>query len=227
MKISIVPDFSSYLHIEFDVDDPNPEIRGSVWVSPSTNYVEGISNAIGNFKNGHNHFYIDPQYYAAHVSTTYDKFNFWLNPNPNPTLSEGEQQIVLFYNVEVYQEDFLDNIEGDNVKELFKSVDNQISDIKNSIPSPSDDFIVSPSGNKYMISATDNGQIVLIPFIPTKMAFFGNSLIGGFGYGMAASDSRHDYYYLITEYIKTLNSSATAVRNPASANDFETGSTEQ
>ena len=120
MKKSIVPDFSLLLHIEFDVDDVNP-ICGSVWVSTGNSYIAGVSvdlNAQGYYKNGHNHYYIYPQYYAVYISSDYDKFQFWLNPNPDPTLQENQQ--VVFYNVEIYQTDNYDNISGSNVKQLFR-----------------------------------------------------------------------------------------------------------
>lgn len=39
--------------------------------------------------------------------------------------------------------------------------------------------------------------------IPKSVAFFGNSLLVGFGYGMAASASDKDYYYLVGDYLKS------------------------
>jgi hypothetical protein len=59
----------------------------------------------------------------------------------------------------------------------------------------------------------DGGTLAAIPIIPSKAAMIGNSLLLGNGtYGMAASDDEHDYYYYITKYIQSLNSSYTASR---------------
>lgn len=51
------------------------------------------------------------------------------------------------------------------------------------------------------------------PFMPNKAAFFGNSLLGGFGYGMAASQSDKDYYHLITTHINNSNNLFTSTKN--------------
>lgn len=224
MYRSIIPDFSIPLTIEFDVIDVSP--YGTVWISPGTNYIDKVSLYIGSYTNGHNKITIDPQYFAAHVSEQYTQFNFWPNPSPNPELEEDHQPVI-FQNIEIYQTDFCENISGGTAKELFRSVDTQITVLKNNIPEQKENYIISPSGKKYIISATDNGQVSLIPLVPTKMAFFGNSLLSAFGYGMSASDSRHDYFYLISEYVKTLNPNATASRKSGVQSAFETGQTEQ
>ncbi len=45
----------------------------------------------------------------------------------------------------------------------------------------------------------------LSAYVPCKAVFFGNSLLTGFGFGMAASAPDKDYYSLVTEHIKNNN----------------------
>ena len=46
-------------------------------------------------------------------------------------------------------------------------------------------------------SADSSGELVLVPLYPKNIFYFGNSLLRGSGFGMAASDNEHDYFYLI------------------------------
>lgn len=41
--------------------------------------------------------------------------------------------------------------------------------------------------------------------MPDKAVFFGNSLLTGFGFGMAASSPEKDYYSIVTDFIKSKN----------------------
>lgn len=62
-------------------------------------------------------------------------------------------------------------------------------------------------------SSDNDTPLDLVSFKPNSAVFFGNSLLLGFGtYGMAASQFDKDYYYLITTYLTTLDSSFTARR---------------
>lgn len=223
MNNSFVPDFSRDVYIEFDYLDNKVT---SIWLSPGPNYKSGVSVSFYGIRNsGHYKLSFSPQYYAAHISEQYSQFNVWFNPDPDPSLSTMEY--VIIKNISIYQDFNLNVVEGNNIKENIQSIDNQLVYINNTIDNIEDDFLVSPSGNKYSIAATDNGQITLIPLIPTKSAFAGNSLLGGFGYGMAASDSSHDYFYLITNYIKTLNQNAVSSRGISGSGQFETGTTQE
>ena len=74
-------------------------------------------------------------------------------------------------------------------------------------------------------STHDDTSSIMIP--PNTAAFFGNSLISGFGgYGMAASQFDKDYYNLITTYITTLNESFVATKHVASPFEALTNSTD-
>ncbi len=96
-----------------------------------------------------------------------------------------------------------------------KAVSDKISDLALGINTE----LISPSGNKFELSVQDDGTLKALPIIPSKGAFFGNSLLVGSGYDMAASDDRHDYYYLINSYIKGLNNSY--VYNKYTSANFE------
>lgn len=192
----------------------------SIWISNQTYVVTGCKYKqiaeVGN--DGAFDITIDTSYLVAHEGYT-GEFYIWFN---NVTIPSGDGTItakvthwqVLEYIIIANTS----NISGGNAKELFESTDEQIGEIKKQIEGSSNE-LVSPKGNKFLLSVTDDGTLTTIPVIPTKGAFFGNSLILGFSpYGMAASQGDKDYYYLITEYIKTLNPSFVAAdRKSASA----------
>ena len=71
--------------------------------------------------------------------------------------------------------------------------------------------LIAPDGVKYHLSVGADGNLYTIRSIPRKVVVFGNSLTEGFGYGMAASDKYHDYFYYVEEYLKH-NEQAVEVR---------------
>lgn len=153
---------------------------------------------------------IDPAYYTVYEG--YTQFCFWIN---NQSMSADDSSITAkISGLQIYEFDNsvqATNISGSNAKELFESTDKELTDIKASI-TKSDSVQLSPLGNKFELSVQDDRSVIAVPIIPDKAAFFGNSLIAGYGYGMAASANDKDYYYLITEYIKKLNPSFTSSR---------------
>ena len=62
-------------------------------------------------------------------------------------------------------------------------------------------YFAAPNGDKYQIQVNADGKLAMVPVVPSKALFVGNSLLTGFGFGMAASDSEHDYYHLINQAI--------------------------
>ena len=81
-----------------------------------------------------------------------------------------------------------------------KTVGDIISDIENKLNNTSKKILISPNGEKYLLGVNDNGEIFTIPLIPKKSVFYGNSLLLGFKtFGMAASDNKHDYAYLLSQ----------------------------
>lgn len=67
-------------------------------------------------------------------------------------------------------------------------------------------FYAAPNGDRYQLQVTNEGELVMVPIIPSKSLFIGNDLLVGFGFGMAASDNQHDYYYRINQAIYERNS---------------------
>ena len=66
----------------------------------------------------------------------------------------------------------------------------------------------------------------LIPVIPQNVLFIGNSLLFGNGdFGMCATDYTKDYYYYVSEFIKSKNSSASF--NKLVGVDFEGATNDQ
>lgn len=217
-----VPSGNSLIHIKGKLEllKVGQAIGVSIWISNQTTVIAG-----GKFKqiatidnDGDFDITIDTTYLIAHEGYG-AQFYIWFN---NITIPEGNGSItakVTNWQVLEYENVVnASNISGSNAKELFESTDEQIGDIKKQIEGSSNE-LVSPEGNKFILSVTDDGTLTTIPVIPSKGAFFGNSLILGFSpYGMAASQIDKDYYYLITQYIKTLNPSFTALdRKSASA----------
>lgn len=62
-------------------------------------------------------------------------------------------------------------------------------------------YYTAPNGERYLLQVNNDGTVNMTPVVPLKALFIGNSLLMGFGFGMAASDSEHDYYYLINQAI--------------------------
>lgn len=78
--------------------------------------------------------------------------------------------------------------------------------------------LTDPEGVKYHFTVGADGTLFTIRSIPKKAVVFGNSLTLGFGtFGMAASDSSHDYYHYVREYLRGLNPEAEVERYAGSS----------
>lgn len=73
-------------------------------------------------------------------------------------------------------------------------------------------------GMNYVTVLSANKTFIDLPTVPQKALFIGNSLIMGLGgqnggkFGMSAEDSKHDYYYLVTQAISQQNNKASFKR---------------
>jgi|GEM_PF-1355906 len=206
---TFTPSGSNLVHVKFSV-----EFIKTLTTSGFEIYLIGGSPTIKYLSiatitaNGDYDITFDPAYYA--VYETFTDFAIWLFMQDLP--ESGSSIDIKFTGLQIFEianPVKATNFSGDNVKELLQSVDTAITEVKNSV----DLTLINPNGEKYEFSVDNSGNIVLIPIIPNTAAFFGNSLLVGFGYGMAASENTKDYYYLITEYIKTLNAEFTSTRN--------------
>lgn len=156
----------------------------------------------------------DPANSAVYQGFT--KYCIWIN---NISMQSEESIEAEFTDFEVYeidQREEFSNIGGDNASELFKSIDNALDSniTKDEI---TDNILVSPDGNKYIMSINNEGLITGIKLYPKKAHYFGNSLLAGFGYGMAASASDKDYYYLLNSFFHSINADFTSNKTGASA----------
>lgn len=107
----------------------------------------------------------------------------------------------------------------------FYTVTKQNGKITN-ISSP----VVKKKNGSYATILTADRTTISVPTVPEKTLFIGNSLLQGLGsadkggrFGMCATDSRHDYYYYVTNAI--LKKNPTAVFTKLSGTAFE-GSTD-
>ena len=216
------PSGNNYIHVKCKLNDLTPNLEGSsdvvtMWLSDgrSTYNADGCVS-VGSFSTEIDYKF-DPAYYTVYKKWT--KFSVWLSISAGSSGGTKRWRVTDF---EVYEvSEVVNGLSGNNAKELFEDVASKLSDINSEIAGlgEADTELISPSGNKFELSVQDDGTLKALPIIPNKGAFFGNSLLAGSGYGMAASDDQHDYYYLINSYIKSLNGSYTY--NKYSSYEFE------
>lgn len=119
------------------------------------------------------------------------------------------------YNYDIYS----DSIEGivKNIGKENQSLKAETASINEKIDALSNKLI-SPNGTEYVLSVDDNGNLVVLKSIPDKALFIGNSLVFGndMKFGLCALSSKDDYYYKLTNYLKSKNSSFTASKLYAS-----------
>lgn len=109
-----------------------------------------------------------------------------------------------------------------------------LNDLENKIESSSyqkSDETISKladnNGNAYVLQIVNN-SIAMIPVIPNKALFIGNSLLLGFTeFGMAASDNHNDYYYHINSYILDKNANYTSEKLSGTAYEDCTSESQQ
>ena len=174
-----------------------------------------LVNSIGTLsKDGEYDFTFDPTYYRVYQSMT-DKFCVWVHCNGqvdgvNATITD----FTIFENKD--DELLLSVIKGNNAREMFKSADENIADVKEELDNPT--LLIAPNGNKYELTVNNQGLVVALPVIPSKGAMFGNSLIMGNSssgipaFGMCASDKDKDYYALINSVCANLNPNYVSTR---------------
>ena len=121
------------------------------------------------------------------------------------------------------------SLPGKNLTETINNIQKEFNKKANieDIPSVSsgDNILISPDGNRFIPTITNEGIVNYVPIVPNKTLFIGNSLLIGWDtFGMCAKDSSHDYYHYITEYIKNLKSDA--VFDKISGTTFEGATSE-
>ena len=217
-------DWNSSFVIELDLVDLGSQVNHlSIWVADGqTGYVAGKCENLQSFNStGHIKLIVDPAYYTVYYDPAWTKFQVWLCVNRSDgTINEP----VTVSNVRIYNVDSeWNNLSGETSEEFFRDIDSfmsetnlEIDNIKNK---PMDIKLVAPNSNKYEINVNNDGTIVGAKMIPDTSMFIGNSLLKGSGYGMAASDEFHDYYYLINNFISNKNNNYVA--NKIAGTDLE------
>ena len=215
------PSGNNYVHVKCKLEDLTPDLETSnvvtMWLSDGrSTYNKDGCVSVGTFSTEIDYKF-DPAYYTVYKNWT--KFGVWLAITAGSSGGTKRWRVTDFEVYEVLES--VNGLSGNNAKELFEDVASRLSDINSEIEGLGevDTELISPSGNKFELSVQDDGTLKALPIIPNKGAFFGNSLLAGSGYGMAASDDRHDYFYLINSYIKSLNGSY--VYNKYSSTGFE------
>lgn len=107
-------------------------------------------------------------------------------------------------------------------------LDGRVSDLEENSGQKIGNALIGPDGVKYYLTANADGAISTIRSIPNKAVVFGNSLTAGFGtFGMAASDSKHDYYFYVRQFLLERNGALEMERHGASTWEGKTNSEER
>ena len=89
-------------------------------------------------------------------------------------------------------------------------------------------ILTANNGAKYKLVVADDGTLSTKNMTPNKVRVFGNSLTATpEGFGLAASDPQHDYYYLMSQYILGKNSKADIQRHDTGPWEWSTNSSDR
>ena len=194
-------DTSKKLIVDFDVEIPEEYSIGTsfrLYVTDGTKTVSGDYETIyTSTQNAHVNVEIDTSYYAVYRGWT--KFNLWFAVRGNGIGTHTIKVSNLIVQQRLLVSNF-SNFDGDNLNALLSGIDNKLDELAR----VDSEYIVSPSGQKFVLAVNDLGETFGIPLYPRKITFIGNSLLQGNGtFGMNASDNTKDYYSHIVEYIQT------------------------
>lgn len=89
-------------------------------------------------------------------------------------------------------------------------------------------ILTANNGAKYKLVVADDGTLSTKNMTPNKVRVFGNSLTATpEGFGLAASDPQHDYYYLMSQYILGKNPEADIQRHATGSWEWSTNSSDR
>lgn len=200
----ITPGNDKQVHIEFDLETDSEVVNFAVYAAETYDTSHGEFAQLKGLKgSGHYKVTFDPAYLAVYKNL--DAKCIWILAH-DPDLSGYE---VTISNLKVYQSLLADNGYSQNMARAIVEAGQ-----KNSGNSaPVHNLMVTPAGERFVLQLDNAGTLTTAPVIPGKALFIGNSLTLGFGtFGMAASDSKHDFYYLFNQVIKEKKPSYTANR---------------
>lgn len=193
-----------YLNIQVNSVKPTLYISGYKKTDSTLTYI-GVEAFKSNFKGNK---YIDLVYYEIYKDLDLSKKISFIISIPGS--DNGYCAISTF---EFYLSSYSDtNLLGETLDETIKNIQLEFDKKANigDIPSySSDNILISPDGNKFIPLISNDGIVSYTPIIPSKTLFIGNSLLIGWGtFGMCATDSSHDYYHYVSEYIKGIKNDA-------------------
>lgn len=122
------------------------------------------------------------------------------------------------------------SIYGDNLKEVLLNVDDKLNDLQ----PPTDTILTSSTGKKFKLVVADDGTLSAKPLVFSRINISGNSLVNGINqgshgtksFGMCASDSKHDFNYLVQQAILAKNADATFTQTQISGIEMATNQAE-
>lgn len=122
------------------------------------------------------------------------------------------------------------SIYGDNLKEVLLKVDDKLNDLQSS----TDTILTSSTGKKFKLVVADDGTLNAKPLVFSRINISGNSLVNGINqgshgannFGMCASDSKHDFNYLVQQAILAKNADATFTQTQISGIEMATSQAE-
>lgn len=177
-------DPAKLLHIEFDLETDHNNF--DLYIGSGKSLGSSYSTLKHITAGGHYAFDIDPAYYSVYVG--FDVASIFL-------LSHSADTAVnwTLSNFRVYQNAILDvgGVEKleDNIVRLYQKETAPAAEV--------DTTLIAPDGNRFFMQVNNAGGVVAVPIVPRKTLYVGNSLLTGFGHGMAASAPDKDYYYLL------------------------------
>lgn len=190
---------SKYLAYDFDINVSTTDTGNLITIELIL--FDGNGNRLGfevinkGTNSGHFSGVLDLNYYAVYNNASSVSLGVFSHLT-------GSMRVIM--NSPTIISDYLDlNCYSNNIGDWLRNIESSIS-----IPKQEKNYLVSPTGERYITQVSSDGALNATPVIPNKALFIGNSLLFGFNeYGMCATNKEHDYYYLVSECIKGLNTS--------------------
>lgn len=131
-----------------------------------------------------------------------------LQDNSHPSTTTGYPG-QMFYNAN-YLVPFSYSVASMNLPQQIEDLKAKLAATKQQLSAAKTkkvNVISAPNGQTYRLIVANDGSLSTVSTTPSNVTIFGNSLTYEHGkIGMAASDSNHDWYHYVTDYIKSKNS---------------------
>lgn len=200
-------DPTKLLRIEFDLETTCNSI--DVYTSTGKDLNDGYRQ-LGHITGpGHYSYIIDPAYADVYQGGIPKSFQI---------MSHGQGAIasVTVKNLRIFQNAVLDAGGKESIEANIISLYNRETE---PIVTQNTATVTAPDGLRYLVQVDNSGAPVCVPVVPKKVLYVGNSLLSGFGHGMAASAPDKDYYYLMNQCINSKRSGLSASK--LSGSDWE------